>query len=467
MSRTQPTLAPERATGPIRVVRVDVDGPLPELSPFRGDGVPYVGAWVVAFRGGRPVGHVEVPFEGRVVSAVELGEVLVAGLGGGWSSGVAEPVVDEGLLPLVSVVVPSTFERVDLLERCVESLVAQSYPAFEVIVVDNRPVDSVERVELRGRLCGDSRVSVVVEPCPGISAARNRGVASAAGPVVAFIDDDVEVEPGWLRAVGARFVLEPSADCVTGPVLPKELETPAQVWFERSGGHMEQRYERVQFVNDGAWRGRFLGGLRRSRFQVTARRTGAPDETFLLYRSGKIGVGASLAVRTDVLRRVGGFDSALGAGTRTMSGEDHMLFVALLHAGCQITFDPGAYVFHTHRRTLPELRHQLLGYGTGYTAMLAASARRDRAHVAGLAWYFAQAVRLLARKFRGRWRAATRSVGDADPAVPAALAGAEFLGLVRGPLAFVASNRDARRAGRNVSSTPPEPAMAGAVPDAR
>ncbi len=369
-----------------------------------------------------------------MVSAVELGEVLVAGLGGGWSSGVAEPVVDEGLLPLVSVVVPSTFERVDLLERCVESLVAQSYPAFEVIVVDNRPVDSVERVELRGRLCGDSRVSVVVEPCPGSSAARNRGVASAAGPVVAFIDDDVEVEPGWLRAVGARFVLEPSADCVTGPVLPKELETPAQVWFERSGSKVSQQYETILYANDGAWRGRFLGGLRRSRFQVTARRAGTADEIAFVY-SGKYGMSANVAFRTDILRALGGFDQALGAGLPSAGGEDLLLLSRFLYAGHTLVLDPAVFVFHTHRRTLPELMRQLRGYGVGYTAMLCALILDDWRHVIGLGHYATRAVQLVVH------RSAHRRMDE----YPDELSGAESRGMLQGPWRYFASRRVIRR----------------------
>src|SRR5205814_9800777 len=108
----------------------------------------------------------------------------------------------QSALPTVTVVVPTTFDRIELLERCVASLVAQDYPAFDVVIVDNRPVEGPERAARYARLGSDARVSVVPEARPGSSAARNAGVRAATGEVVAFTDDDVEVESGWLRAIG-------------------------------------------------------------------------------------------------------------------------------------------------------------------------------------------------------------------------------------------------------------------------
>jgi glycosyltransferase involved in cell wall biosynthesis len=416
-------------------VRFDVDGPLPELVPFREGAPSYVGAWVIVLRDGRPLGHLEVTFHDQAISPARLRELVVAALGDVW----AEPVTVSPTvgLPLVSVVVPSTFERVELLERCVASLVAQDYPSFEVVVVDNRPDGSVERAEFYRRLRAERRVSVVAEPRRGISPARNCGVALAVGEIVAFTDDDVEVESGWLRAIGSRFALEPQTDCVTGLVLPTELETPAQIWFERSGSSLDQHYQTTTFTNDGSWRGKSLGGLRRGRFEVTARRPGAPDETFLMYRSGKFGMGASMAVRASALRSAGAFDEALGAGSPTMAGEDHALLIAILFGGGRVTLDPAAFVFHTHRRTLAELEHQMRGYGRGYTAMLAATVWGSRAHLAGLFWYALQGLVLIPRKFAGRR-------DDTSPTYPKELSRAEFRGLVSGPWVFLASVRTAR-----------------------
>jgi glycosyltransferase involved in cell wall biosynthesis len=444
--------AESKAPGPIRVVRVDVGGPLPEVSPFRdgdvaggGGAVPYVGAWVIVLRSGVPVGHVELPLAGRVVSSVELREALVSALGDVFSPGPVVGVVADSGLPVVSVVVPSTFDRVALLERCVASLVAQDYPAFEVIVVDNRPEVSEVRAGFWARLGADSRVSVVAESRPGSSAARNCGVASAVGEVVAFIDDDVEVESGWLRAIGSRFAGEPQTDCVTGLVLPKELETPAQIWFERSGSKIDQHYEPISFGNDGAWRGRFLGSLRPGRFQVAEVHDGVPRGMVSVY-SGKYGMSANIAFRTAAYRALGGFNVALGAGIPSCGGEDLLLISRLLFSGRTLTFDPHVFVFHTHRRSLAELKRQLHGYGVGYTAMLFALVLEDWRHVAGLIEYVAQVSRLMLR------RSEQRQAGD----YPSELAGVESRGLLKGPWAYIVSRRFVRKRGGVTVALAPE-----------
>jgi cellulose synthase/poly-beta-1,6-N-acetylglucosamine synthase-like glycosyltransferase len=377
--------------------------------------------------------------------ADQLRELLTARLGDLWTdvaTTAGAPAVDqpqrvESRFPLVSVVVPSTFERVSLLERCVASLVAQDYPAFEVVLVDNRPDGSAQRAGLWARLCSDSRVSVVAEPRPGISAARNRGVSAAAGEVVAFTDDDVEVGPGWLRAIGRRFAAEPRTDCVTGLVLPRELETPAQIWFERSGSKVDQVYVSASFANDRSRRGRFLGGLRRNRFNVTARRDGFPDETVSIY-SGKLGMGANMAFRTTTLRSLGGFDEALGAGSRSHGGEDLCIISRLMFGGGRLVFQPSMFVYHTHRRTLDELERQMYGYGTGYTAMVAALVCGDVRHLVGLGAYAAHAVGLALR------RSASRDAGE----YPRELSKAEARGLLKGPWLYVAGRRSTRSRGR-------------------
>jgi glycosyltransferase involved in cell wall biosynthesis len=420
--------------GPVRVVRVDVDEPLPSVSPWRDGGPDYVAAFVVVVRSGRPLGHVEVALDGRVLGPSQLRERLVAGLGDVWGSPVAGVVVADEALPSVTVVVPTTFERIDLLQRCVASLVAQDYPVFDVVVVDNRPEDSPRRLALWSRLSADGRVSVVAEPRPGSSAARNCGVGVARGEVVAFTDDDVEVESGWLRALGGRFAVEPQTDCVTGLVLPKELETPAQIWFERSGSKLESRYQLTHFRNDGASRRGFLGGLRRGRYQVTARRYGQPDETFFVYR-GKFGMAANIAFRVAAFRALGGFDNALGAGIPTGGGEELQLLSRLVFSGRGLTFDPATAIYHAHRSDYEDLRKRMFGYGSGYSAMLVALVRTDGRHLIGLSWYALQAVRLMLQ----------RSAGRRDSVYPKELSRSELRGLLRGPWTYLVSRRLMRR----------------------
>ena len=71
----------------------------------------------------------------------------------------------------------------------------------------------------------------VCEPQPGLDRARNRAIAESRGEIVAFTDDDVEVDPGWVRAAAIHFA-NPEVMAVTGLVEPAELETRAQERFE-------------------------------------------------------------------------------------------------------------------------------------------------------------------------------------------------------------------------------------------
>ena len=123
-----------------------------------------------------------------------------------------------------------TRDRTEDLAICLDSLDRVDYEDFEIVVVDNAPASDATRllVERRG-----GRVRYVREPRPGLDWARNRAIAEATGDVVAFADDDVTVDPGWLRALAAAFGTDEAVAAVTGLVLPAELQTEAQVLFER------------------------------------------------------------------------------------------------------------------------------------------------------------------------------------------------------------------------------------------
>lgn len=99
----------------------------------------------------------------------------------------------------VSVVIVSR-ERPQALRRCLLGLSQQFYPGFEVVVV----TDSAGREAVR-TLPQAERARVVAFDTPNISAARNLGIAAAAGEIIAFIDDDSVPEPTWLRRLVAVF----------------------------------------------------------------------------------------------------------------------------------------------------------------------------------------------------------------------------------------------------------------------
>jgi glycosyltransferase involved in cell wall biosynthesis len=126
----------------------------------------------------------------------------------------------------VSVVVP-TFNRAGHLDALLGELVAQEAPGlrYEVIAVDNASIDSTCTVVRRWSRRSPA-VRYVVEPRPGASHARNAGVAAAAAPIVAFIDDDVRPRRDWVASIARVFAAHPEVDCIGGRVEPRWPRQP-------------------------------------------------------------------------------------------------------------------------------------------------------------------------------------------------------------------------------------------------
>jgi GT2 family glycosyltransferase len=403
------------APGPARVAMIDVARPLSDLDCTRDGAPPYAGAWILACRSGRPLGIVELPLHGTSILAAELEQELRSELGQAWWR---ELPADAPTLHRASVVIPTALSRPEQLRRCVHRLTELDHPDYEVIVVDNRPAGTPP-FELDG-------ARLLREPRPGISAARNRGLAAATGEVIAFTDDDVEVDRRWLRTLGERFARQPELAAVTGLVIPAELETPAQIWFERSGSGPDRGFSALTFERAG-------------RFQVTRRaHDDGSERRHSLYATGELGLGSNMAFSTAVLRAAGGFDVALGTGTPTRGGEDLAILLELLTAGHQLGYEPSAIVHHTHRATLADLEHQIYGYGVGFTAMLTAIALRDPRHLAGLAAVVPAWVRSL------RDPASPKRAQHTDD-YPSGLERAELRGMLAGPFAYLRSRRIQRK----------------------
>jgi hypothetical protein len=362
------------------------------------------------------------------------------------------PTVSDGALPKISVVVPTIVSRVEELGRCIDAIGALDYPDFEVVLVDNRTaMPSAD--PLPGLAQDRPWLRTVRESRPGISAARNAGVAQASGEIIAFTDDDVQVDSHWLRAIGTRFASSPKIEAVTGLILPAELETPAQIWFERYfGGFGSQRtYAPVTLEADP--RGpQFLRGSR----VLVRGASGAELRRFSIYGIGAYGAGANMAFRKSVLERIGGFDCTLGVGTPAPGGEDLVALIDILWSGGQVGYEPAAFVRHRHRRGYDELLKQIDGYAMGYTAMLLALVNRNARHIPSIAyqvpvalrWKVVQAVERLQGKESG-----VTKLESTTRLYPSSLYKREAKAYLRGPMAYHRSRSRLRDIEASQSST--------------
>jgi glycosyltransferase involved in cell wall biosynthesis len=112
--------------------------------------------------------------------------------------------------PAFSVVIPA-FNAQDTLAASMRSVLQQSEPDLELIVVDDGSSDDTLAL---ARTFTDRRVTVATQPNAGPAAARNRGISLARAPIVAFLDRDDLLLPSYLRAVKETFAADPQADFV-------------------------------------------------------------------------------------------------------------------------------------------------------------------------------------------------------------------------------------------------------------
>src|SRR5882762_1494192 len=117
-----------------------------------------------------------------------------------------------GTEPKFSVIIP-TFNRATLVLHAVDSVLAQTYGNFELIVVDDGSTDdTVDRL----RRIGDRRLSIVTISHGGVSAARNAGIAAASGALISFLDSDDLWLPHKLASEVDFLVRHPEVGVVFG-----------------------------------------------------------------------------------------------------------------------------------------------------------------------------------------------------------------------------------------------------------
>lgn len=226
-----------------------------------------------------------------------------------------------GIARLAVSVVVCTYRRPELLDLCLGSLMGQADGAsHEILVIDNGPQQDARPVVERWRpvFAGygaghGTSLRYAVEERTGVAFARNRGVAMAAAPLVAFIDDDEQALPGWLEGLVAPFT-DPGVDMVAGEVDPDFSGHPRPDW-----------------LTDGL-------------LHVFSCRWGWDTEPRFLKPGEWFGEG-NCAFRKRLLDGRG-FPTDVGRNGDGLMSSEGMLFTALRAAGATVYYVPGARVSH-------------------------------------------------------------------------------------------------------------------------
>lgn len=353
---------------------------------------------------GNPIGQATLSVVGGRIEGSQLRETLMNAVGDNlWKNWLYDTLEWDERGPVqpvpIATAVVCTRDRPEDLQRCLEAFMRMPDDGQEYLVIDNCPATDATMELVKNY----PKVRYVREDVPGSSAARNRALREAKHEFVAFTDDDAAPDPNWLRSLLQNFS-DPRVMCVTGLVMPLELETEAQEWFERYSPH-GRGFGRVVF-------------------------DGAKDNPLIV---ATVGVSASMALRSSAIDFIGVFDEDLGAGTPTVGGEDCELFARILRSGYRIVYEPRALSWHRHRRTWEELRKTLQGYGIGvyafWTRMFVVN-REFSVPLLAWGWFrYKQLPELVA------------SLRKKPDSIPSDLLLAQLRGCFSGPMAYFTSRK--------------------------
>jgi glycosyltransferase involved in cell wall biosynthesis len=222
-----------------------------------------------------------------------------------------------------------TYNRRRLLQHCLNSLLAQTYPRdkLEVLVVDDGSEDGTG--EVVGRLMGSHRhVKYVRQEHKGISAARNKGIVHATGDVLALVADDYVFDPTYADTVMAFFQRVPAAQVIRFKVVPSGSGLGSRIshfYFETSV--TRRLYESSLAV--GTWKDR----LKRMWHRIP------PLAEVITTRHDLEAAGAA-AFRREVFSQAGLFDESL------QRAEDTDMTRRLRKLGILIYYCPQQHVKH-------------------------------------------------------------------------------------------------------------------------
>ncbi len=276
-------------------------------------------------------------------------------------------------------VVMCTRNRAASLERALTSIAKMRIPEglrWEMVLVDNASTDHTANVV--EKFANVIPIRRVLESKPGLSNARNAGVAAAAGNYILWTDDDVEVDAGWIAGYASAISRFPDGAVFGGRIIPR-LEAPSPKWFIDN-----------QDLLAGVLADRDLG------------------EDYLRLSEDDMPYGANYAIRA-VEQRRHLYDPELGVapGSRRV-GEEITVMKAILAEGGIGYWVPYSKVFHIislPRQTERYVRDYYMGQGETATFIAIARTRRLKRSYA----IFYHALGLMMNLFLFHYRRRTSS----------------------------------------------------------
>ena len=243
--------------------------------------------------------------------------------------------------PLISVVIP-TYRREKLLQDSILDVLKQDYPHFEVLVVDQTQTHEPETKAFLADMAASGKIKLFSLDWASLPGARNYAVRRSSGEIILFIDDDIQLTPGFLAAHGKNYVENPKIGAVAGRVFDR-------MKLGDSRGELEIEYLPPEAMDPGiAW------------YHIDLVHTTKPQQVLTAR-------GCNMSFRREVFTKYGiQFDERFrGSAVR----EESDFCLRFRQSGYEIWYDPEAYLVHLgedtggcHDISMRSLQYQLTFY---------------------------------------------------------------------------------------------------------
>ena len=216
-------------------------------------------------------------------------------------------------IPRISVAV-CTYNRSDVLPKCLESLVDQTAGSelFEVLIIDNNSTDETKKIA--EDFCKKHmNFRYIFEEKQGLSQARNRAIIEAKGNYLAYIDDDAIADKDWVKNILAAIKTDSSIVAFGGPIYP---------WYNKE----KPKWFQDEFATHSYGKQHFHLSEQNCPFGLS---------------------GSNMIFKKEILNKYNGFSAEYGmSGDKIAFGEESFLFNKMLKNSENIQYFPEIFVYH-------------------------------------------------------------------------------------------------------------------------